>query len=336
MLRAAIIGATGYTGAELVRLLHGHPSVEVTAYVGHSTAGQRLADVLPGTRGILDAEVETFDAGAIAERADVAFTALPHGASAPSVRALRQRGTVVLDLSADFRLRDLGLYARWYGEHGAPELNDAAVYGLVELTRDAITRADLIAVPGCYPTAAILAGIPMVRAGLRGPLIVDAKSGTSGAGRLAKARTHFSETSEGVRGYAVGGRHRHTPEMEQALGHPVVFSPHLVPMIRGILATVYARCDASDVALTESARAMYAGSPSVVVLDAGDHPDTQWVRASNRALISYRRDEARGVVVAQAAIDNLVKGAAGQAVQCMNVRFGFDEGAGLVQPAAWP
>ncbi len=343
---AAVVGATGYTGAELVRLLHGHPHIELGPLVGSSTAGRTIADVLPSLAGVVAGSIEGFDAASIARRADVAFCALPHGASAPTVAALREAGVVVFDLSADFRLRELEVYTQWYGAHGAPELLSSAVYGLVELHREALRRAELVAVPGCYPTASILALAPLLSAGLVEPegLVVDAKSGVSGAGRKPGAATHFAEVAEGLRAYKAGGLHRHTPEIEQALGAvagrsvTLTFTPHLVPMSRGILVTAYAAARPGVTAerCTDAARRLYEGSPSVVVRDAGTHPDTLWVRGSNRAQLAYHLDGRTGRVIAMSVIDNLVKGAAGQAVQGANVRFGFPEGAGLQALAAWP
>jgi N-acetyl-gamma-glutamyl-phosphate reductase len=345
-IRVAVVGATGYTGAELLRLLQGHPAAQVVAITGHGKAGQRIAGVLPSFHGTLAGEVAATDPDAIAASAEAAFCALPHGASAPIVRKLRERGLVVFDLSADFRLKDVAVYREWYGEHEAPELLSGAVYGLCELEREALRSADLVAVPGCYPTSAALAIAPLVKAGLLDldSLVVDAKSGASGAGRGLSESTHFAQLSEGVRAYKVAGRHRHTPEIEQTLsklaGRAVrlTFTPHLVPMIRGILATVYARL-ASDVGAercTELARALYEGSPSVTVLDPGVDPDTQWVRGSNRCFVSYSVDQRTGRVIAQAAIDNLVKGASGQALQCFNLRFGLAEGLGLEAVGLFP
>lgn len=346
-VRVAVVGATGYTGAELVRLLSGHPEAELVALVGHSTAGEPVASVLPSLAGLVSGEVRPFDAGRIAEEADAAFCALPHGASAEKVAALREAGVPVFDLSADFRLRDLSTYRQWYGDHGAEGLLGQAVYGLPELYRAPLRSADLVAVPGCFPTACVLPAAPLLREGLielDGPIVVDAKTGVSGAGRGAKPRTHLPETAEGIRAYSIAGRHRHTPEIEQELsvaaGAPVrvIFSPHLVPMIRGILATVYLRPkEGVDAArCTAAARALYEGSPSVHVLDPESNPDTLWIRGSNRAHLSYTDDARSGWIVAQAAIDNLVKGASGQGLQCMNIRFGLDEGAGLRHPATWP
>lgn len=345
-VRVAIVGATGYTGAELVRLLSVHRRVELVSLVGHGKAGQPIATVLPSLAGLMSGNIEAFDADAIASRATVAFCGLPHGASAPIVKELRARGLVVLDLSADFRLKDIATHEAWYGAHHAPELAPSAVYGLPELHREALRSADLIAVPGCYPTAAILPLAPLFAKGLiePGPIVIDAKSGVSGAGRAPSERTHFAETTEGFRAYKIAGTHRHTPEIEQELarvgGHEVrvTFTPHLVPMTRGILSTSYLRpkpgVDAAR--CVAEARAMYEGSPSVFVHEPGACPDTLWVRGSNRAHLAYVIDERTGFLIAQGAIDNLVKGASGQAIQCLNVRFGFPEGEGLAMPAAWP
>lgn len=345
-LPVAIVGATGYTGAELVRLLAVHPRVEIVALVGHGKAGLPVERVLPSLAGIVSGAIEAFDADAIARRAKAAFSALPHGASAPIVKELRARGVVVLDLSADFRLRDLAQHLEWYGEHPAPELAQGAVYGLPELHRGELASADLVAVPGCYPTAAILPLAPLLARDLLegGPIVIDAKSGVSGAGRAPSERTHFAETTEGIRAYKIAGAHRHTPEIEQELARVarrevrVTFTPHLVPMTRGILASAYVRPRAGvDAArCTAEARAFYEGSPSVHVMEPGGCPDTLWVRGSNRAHVSYALDDRTGLLLAQGAIDNLVKGASGQAIQCLNVRFGFPEGEGLSMPAAWP
>jgi N-acetyl-gamma-glutamyl-phosphate reductase len=344
-IRIAVVGATGYTGAELLRLLLAHPSVEVTSVIGQSKAGRPIADVLPSLAGILSGVVESFDADRVAETADAAFCALPHGASAGIVASLHERGLRVFDLSADFRLQDREVYSTWYGEHRAPELFGKAVYGLVELHRAALRDATLVAVPGCYPTAANLALAPLVNAKLISTegIIVDAKSGVSGAGRSPSEKTHLPESSEGIRAYKLIS-HRHTPEIEQELSRlsnqsvQVLFTPHLVPMTRGILSTAYAvAAPGVDAArCTEAARALYEGSPSVVVLDAGSAPDTLWVRGSNRVHVSYTFDPRTGRIIALSAIDNLVKGASGQAIQCMNVSYGLPEGEGLMQAAQWP
>lgn len=346
-VRVAVIGATGYTGAELLRLLVGHPRVQVTRVVGHGKAGQAIAHVLPSFHGVLDGTIAAFDAEDVRAHADVAFLALPHGAAAAVAKELRARGVLVLDLSADFRLHDRAVHAEWYGADHAPDLAKDAVYGLPELHREALRTADLIAVPGCFPTASTLALAPLLRDRLvltKG-LVIDAKTGVSGAGRSPLPNTHFPETSEGIRAYKAGGQHRHTPEIEQELSGVageairVVFTPHLVPMTRGILATAYAVAvgeGTTAARCTEAARALYAGSPVVSVLEPGSHPDTLWVRGSARAHVAYARDERTGTIVAMAAIDNLGKGASGQAVQCLNVRLGFDEDAGLRGVAMFP
>ncbi len=345
-IRATIVGGTGYTGAELVRLVLAHPSLELASIVGNTSAGKSVAEVLPSLRGIVDGDVQPLDPDAIAEQADVAFCALPHAASANAVGALRQRGQKVFDLSADFRFEDLSVYEAWYGKHPVPERVSEAVYGLVELHRDELRGADLVAVPGCYPTAATLALAPLVKNGLilTEGIAVDAKSGVSGAGRGVSSATHFPETGEGVRAYKAGA-HRHGPEIEQELsrlaGAPIqiAFVPHLIPMTRGILATCYAQPVGSNLTAAqciEAARELYQGSPSVQVLDEGQHPDTLWVRGSNRVHLGYAQDRRGGTIIAMSAIDNLVKGASGQAIQCLNVRFGLDEGSGLQAPAQWP
>lgn len=341
----AVVGASGYTGAELLRLLATHPRAEVVAVYAKRAAGQRLTDVFPHLTGAYDLVVEEFDADALAARAQVAFSALPHADSATVVAALRARGVTTLDLSADFRLRDPAAWRAWYGgehDHPAPSLLMEAVYGLPERHRAALRDATLVAVPGCYPTASILAIAPLVDRDLvaRDGLIVDAKSGASGAGRTPGPSTHLPEAGEGIRAYKVGGAHRHTPEIEQELGGAaVLFTPHLVPMSRGILACVYATptdpslsADAYRAALADA----YAGEPFVDVLPPGRLPDTAHVRGSNRVQVTAIYDPRSRRVLAMSAIDNLVKGAAGQAIQCMNLALGLDETAGLTQVALFP
>lgn len=344
-IRVSIVGATGYTGAELLRLVLGHPSLELAKIVGQSKAGQRVEQVLPSFTGLIEGEIERYDAEAIAASSDAVFCALPHKTSAPIVAELAEKGVVVFDLSADFRLRERSVYEEWYGPHGAPESFGSAAYGLVELYRESLRDAKIVAVPGCYPTAATLSLAPLIKAGLvsEDGIVVDAKSGVSGAGRSPGPATHLPESAEGIRAYKVA-THRHTPEIEQELSIiagrdlRVLFVPHLVPMTRGILTTSYAiaKNGADAAKATEAARELYQGSPSVVIRDPGVCPDTLWVRGSNRLQIAYAEDKRTGRLIALAAIDNLVKGASGQAVQCLNVRFGLDEGAGLLGAPSWP
>jgi len=338
----AIVGASGYTGAELFRLLHAHPQVEIAGVYGKSSAGKRLADVYPQLHGISELVLEAADADAIAARAEIVFSALPHGESAQLCETLVARGRRVLDLSADFRLRDLAAHRAWYGDHHAPEMVGRAVYGLPELHRRELREATLVAVPGCYPTAAILAALPLVEAGLIGqPLVVDAKSGVSGAGRSPSLSTHFPEAAEGIRPYKIAGAHRHTPEIEQELarvaGAPVriTFTPHLVPMSRGILACVYGAAR-GDSGFHECLVERWRGEPFVTVLPLGTLPDTSFVRGSNRAHVAVAHDARAGVLVAMSAIDNLVKGASGQAVQCLNLMMGWPETTGLTAVAPFP
>ncbi len=341
LLRVALIGASGYTGAELCRLLLGHPRVRITSAHARSSAGKPLAEIFPQLAGVLDLTVEAVDVDAIAAGADVIFSALPHGEGAPIVSALHARGARVLDLSADLRLRDRDAHRRWYGDDHSGGLR--AVYGLPERHRDELRGARLVAVPGCYPTAAVLAVAPLLAAGLvePRPLVVDAKSGVSGAGRGLSLGVHFAEIGEGIRAYKPAGAHRHTPEIEQELSLAaggdvrITFTPHLVPMSRGILSCVYATPRAER-GFREAMLAAYAKEPFVTVLPEGALPDTSHVRGSNRAHVSVSFDARAHLVVAMAAIDNLVKGASGQAVQCLNLMMGWPETLGLEAVAPFP
>ncbi len=354
----AIIGASGYTGAELARLLALHPDVEIAQVMARRAAGQRLGDVFPhlaGAGGRLDLPIEAFDADAVAARSKVAFACLPHGEAAPIVAALVERGVTTLDLSADFRLHDAAAWASWYASadhpaHPAPGLLPRAVYGLPERHRAALRGASLVAVPGCYPTASILAIAPLLDARLVAAdgLVIDAKSGASGAGRSPGQATHLPEAAEGVRAYKVAGAHRHTAEIEQELGLAagapltVLFTPHLLPMSRGILSCVYAAPRDADAAAADPDRFRraladaYAGEPFVDVLPPGRLPDTAHVRGSNRVQLTAVYDPRSRRVLAMSAIDNLVKGASGQAVQCMNLALGLRETTGLEQVALFP
>lgn len=346
-LRVGIVGVTGYAGGELVRLIYGHPKLSLNLVCARSAVGKPLSKVIPTMAGLDLPDVTPIDDVALAAQ-DLVFMALPHGVSAELADRIlsRHTGTVVVDLSADFRLTHQAVFEKWYGAHGAPARFGSAAYGLVELNRQAIGDASLIAVAGCYPTASVLAAAPLVQSGLltSSHLIIDAKSGVAGAGRTPSSATHLPESAEGIRAYKAGGRHRHIPEIEQSLSSlhtervHVTFTPHLVPMTRGILSTVYAQVEegASAERVTGLASSMYRESSSVVVHPVGTHPDTLWVRGSNRAHVSYVLDERTNTLIGQCVIDNLVKGAAGQAVQCANVRMGFPEGMGLPELGAWP
>lgn len=336
MLRTAIVGASGFTGAELLRLLAVHPDLDVAHVTGDTAAGTAVADAYPSLAaaygGLRYSAYDAADAAGL----DVVFCALPHGQSQKLVPELRGKVGHVVDLAADFRLPDPELYPQWYGEaHEAPELLGDFVYGLPELGRDAIRGAELIAVPGCYPTAASLALAPLVRAGLvqSTGIVVDAASGVSGAG---KGKFPFAGTDEDFTAYGLLD-HRHTPEIEMTLGGAtVLFTPHLAPMNRGILATCYARPVAAlstDDALACLAD-FYAEEPFVVVSERS--PSTKATLGSNTAHLTARSDPRTGWVVAIAAIDNLVKGASGQAIQCANLALGVDEAAGLPTAGLFP
>lgn len=342
-VRTAILGASGYTGAELVRLLSRHPSAEIAALTADRRAGASLASVFPHLAGVALPDlvrIEEVDFDAI----DVAFCALPHGATHEVVAGLPERVKVV-DLSPDFRLFDTDVYGEWYGEHKAPDLQPSAVYGLTELMRVAVAGARLIANPGCYPTASILPLAPLLDAGLIGTdgIIIDAKSGVSGAGRAAREATLYGEVAEGIHAYGIAS-HRHVPEIEQELTRAagtaitVNFTPHLMPMSRGILSTLYVTlangADADDLRATLDAR--YRDEAFVTVLPAGAAPATRHVRGSNFCLMSVFADRLPGRAIIVSVIDNLVKGASGQAIQNMNLMFGLPETAGLDQQPLFP
>jgi N-acetyl-gamma-glutamyl-phosphate reductase len=341
VLSAAIIGAAGYAGAELTRLLLGHPGFELVAVTSDRDQGRRVSELYPGLASC-DLVYGPHDAAAVARMAEVVFLAVPHTAAMAVVPALLEAGRTVIDASADFRLRDPALYQAWYqAEHTAADLLSEAVYGLPELWRGSLPGARLVACPGCYPTATLLAAAPAVRAGFvgSGRVIVDAISGVSGAGRSLSEATHFMNAADSVAAYKVAS-HRHTPEIAQALGDlgldapAVVFTPHLAPLGRGLLSTVYLECDAALSAdeVHAAYRQAYAGEPFVTVCEPGVQPATGHVRGSNRAHVGVMFDEATHTLVATCAIDNLVKGTAGQAVQCANLALGIEETTGLMAP----
>lgn len=341
MIPVAIIGAAGYAGAELTRLLLGHDGFELVAVTSSQDEGRRVRDLYPGLAGC-DLAYSAHDAAAVAASAAVAFLAVPHTAAMAMAPVLLDAGLVVIDCSADFRLHDATVFESWYAApHTAPELLESAVYGLPELWREDIVGARLVACPGCYPTATLLASAPAIRSGAvtSSRVVVDAISGVSGAGRSLSAATHFVNATESVSAYKVAS-HRHTPEIEQGmedlgLAHAsVVFTPHLAPLDRGLLSTVYFEVDGALGA--EEAHAMYADAyqnePFITVCEPGVQPATSHVRGSNRAHIGVALDERTHTLIVTCAIDNLVKGTAGQAVQCANLVLGFDEGRGLTFP----
>ena len=346
--KIGVLGASGYTGAELVRLLLRHPRAEIVLLTADRRAGKTMADVFPQFAPYaLPTLTSVEEADWQALGLDLAFCALPHGTTQKVIKDLMARApqTKVVDLSADFRLADPAAYAHWYGhEHSAPELQSGAVYGLTEIYRDRIKTARLVANPGCYTTCAELALIPLLKAKAVDPdeIVIDAKSGMTGAGRAAKEEMLFSEVSEGIHAYGVG-RHRHMAELDQefslAAGRDVVvtFTPHLVPMNRGILSTIYVRgLKASPQDLHALLLKSYAKEPFVHVLPFGTVPQTRHVRGSNMTFIGVAADRIAGRAIIGAALDNLTKGASGQAVQNMNLMLGFPETMGLEQVALFP
>jgi N-acetyl-gamma-glutamyl-phosphate reductase len=337
-VRVAVVGSTGYTGYELVVLLHSHPLAELVMLTSQSYVGQPISAVFPALRGVCSLVCEALDVESLVERADVIFVALPHKQSMEVVPDLIRAGKMVVDLSADFRFRNVAVYEEWYQPHTAKGLVDEAVYGLPELYRDKIGNARLVGNPGCYPTGVILAAAPLVSHGLVAfdSLIADCKSGVSGAGRAPTLTTHYCEVNEGFRAYSVG-EHRHTPEIEQELSAlagramRIVFTPHLVPMSRGILTTLYGNLvrETTNEEIRALYEQMYGGAPFVRILDKGQLPSTIHVRGTNYCDIGWRIEPRTGRIIVISAIDNLVRGASGQAVANMNLMCGFAEEAGL-------
>jgi N-acetyl-gamma-glutamyl-phosphate reductase len=338
VIRTGIIGASGYTGAELLRLLAGHPELDLAFATGDTQAGTRAADLYPSLAASYGDLVFAPWDPALVDGVDLVFLGLPHGASQAIVPSLVDMDVKIVDLAADFRLSDADDYPRWYGEpHAAPDLLGTFAYGLPELFRSDITGADRVAVPGCYPTAGNLALAPFVRAGAISTegIVVDAASGVSGAGRPPKAHTTFCAVDEDFTAYGLLD-HRHTAELDQVLGATVLFTPHLAPMNRGILATCYARPtgDLDTSGALDLLTAFYADEPFVVVAERS--PSTKSTLGSNTAQITARVDPRTGWLVVIAAIDNLVKGASGQAVQCANIICDLDEAMGLPSVALYP
>lgn len=342
MIKVGIVGGTGYTGVELLRLLVGHPEVELTAITSRAEAGGTVADMFPSLRGRVSLKFS--DPGlAQLKDCDLVFFATPNGVAMQQAGDLLAAGVRVIDLAADFRIKDVKLWEKWYGmSHAAPELVAEAIYGLPEMNREQIRSARLIANPGCYPTAIQLGFLPLMELDCvdLGYLIADAKSGVSGAGRKAETHILFAEASDNFKAYGVGG-HRHLPEISQGLSNAagsqvrLTFVPHLTPMIRGIHATLYARIrkEADFQSLYER---RFSNEPFVDVLPFGAHPDTRSVRAANTCRIAIHRPQGGDTLVVLSVIDNLVKGAAGQAVQNMNLMFGYDECLGLDQVPVLP
>jgi N-acetyl-gamma-glutamyl-phosphate reductase len=336
MIKVGIVGGTGYTGVELLRLLAIHEAVEVAVITSRAESGRRVDDLFPNLRGHYDLSFSNPDLTQL-RSCDVVFFATPHNVAMNLVPELLAEGVRVIDLSADYRIRDPQLWSQWYGEpHASPELLASAVYGLPEVNREKIVGANLIACPGCYPTSVLLGLIPLLANNLVDPesVIASSASGVSGAGRQAKIDNLHSEVSDSFKAYAVTG-HRHLPEIEQGLsdahGSPVkiTFVPHLLPIVRGIHSTLFARLRKPAEALQEMYEAFYADEPFVDVLPAGMYPQTRTVKGANRCQLSVAVPQNRDTVVVMSAIDNLVKGASGQAIQNMNIALGLPESMGL-------
>lgn len=342
--KVAILGASGYTGSELLRFLLVHPGVEVTHLTAEKHAGKELSEVFPHLSEYLDLELKPLDPDSVPSDVDIVFAALPHGASAKIVSALYSRDIKIIDLGADFRL-SLERYEKWYGEHPCPELIEESVYGLPELYRNEIKDAKLVANPGCYPESSILGLAPLLKEDIieTDSIIIDSKSGVTGAGRSPSLDTHFCEVNEGLKAYKIG-EHRHMPEIEEVLSDysgrdvRVMFSPHLIPMDRGILSTIYVRLtkDRTTEELLKLYGEHYEEEKFVRISPEGVYPSTAHVRGSNFCDIGLRVNSENNTAVIVSVIDNLVKGASGQAVQNMNIMMGWDESEGLSGPPVFP
>ncbi len=341
MVKVAVIGATGYAGAELVRILSAHPHAELTIITSRQYAGQLFSDVYPAMAGVVRLTCRPFSEEIVSEAADVVFTALPHKTSMGIVPGLIRRGKKVIDLSADFRFKDPAVYEAWYEPHEAKDLLKTAVYGLPELYFDDIRRASLVGNPGCYPTSVLLPLLPLIKAPFVDPdsIVADAKSGTSGAGRSVSLATHYCEVNEVFKAYKVA-EHRHNPEMDEILslfcGRTIhtTFTPHLVPMTRGMLTTIYIGLQ-EDVSIQDVASQLdsfYTDQPFVRICPTGRFPSTLYVKGTNYCDIGFQVATRTKRLILISAIDNLVKGASGQAVQNMNIMLGLPETAGLDQP----
>ena len=343
MIKVGVIGGTGYTGAELLRLLTGHPNVEIAAVTSRSNQGELVSDIYPNLRGIVDVPFVTPELNNLSG-CDVVFFATPHGVAQSSVPSFLAAGIKVIDLSADFRLRDQSVWEKWYGQpHQASDMLPRAVYGLPEVNREAIVDAALVACAGCYPTSIQLGLLPLLRQGCidSSDIIANSASGVSGAGRQANISTLLSEASDSFKAYGASG-HRHQPEIEQGLediaGHSVglTFVPHLLPIIRGIHTTIYANLVDLNVDIQELYEHHFKNEPFIDVLPAGSHPETRTVRGSNYCRIAVHRPNDGRKVIILVVEDNLTKGASGQAIQCMNLMFGLSETLGLMMPGLLP
>jgi len=341
--KIGIVGATGYTGVELLRLLVKHPDVEISFVTSRSNAGTRVDAMYPNLRGYIDIEFSDPSTDALAE-CDLVFFATPNGIAMNHVPELLKAQTKVIDLAADFRIKDVSVWSKWYGmTHACPELLSEAVYGLPEINREQLKTANLVANPGCYPTSVILGLMPLLESKLvdLDNIIADTKSGVSGAGKKANVSALFSEMGESFKAYGVGG-HRHQPEIAQILSQlsdqsvDLTFVPHLLPIIRGIHATIYSRTDVDATSMQALYEKRYANEPFVDVLPQGSHPETRNVKASNMCQIAIHKSTETSRLVVLSVIDNLVKGAAGQAIQNMNIMFNFDETTALDRPALLP
>lgn len=342
MIRAGIVGATGYTGAELIRLLLTHKNVEITALTSRQYKDQIFSDIYPCFRQVADIKIDEYNLENIAKSCDVVFTALPHQVPMGIIPGLLERGLKVIDLSADFRFNSKSLYEDFYCEHLAPELIEKSVYGLCEINTDAIRNASLIGNPGCYPTCSLLGILPFIKNGFASPddIIIDAKSGASGAGRGLSLANHFCELDEGFRAYKVAA-HRHRPEIEEKIfsfsGKKsfISFTPHLIPLVRGMLATIYLKAEngINESDIRNSLVDFYKDSSFVRILPADQMPDIKHVAGSNYCDINFKYDKNSNRIIVVSVIDNLVKGASGQAVQNMNIMFGLDEKEGLLGTA---
>ncbi|PKM90595.1 MAG: N-acetyl-gamma-glutamyl-phosphate reductase [Firmicutes bacterium HGW-Firmicutes-12] len=346
MIKASVLGATGYAGQELVRMLYQHEYVEIVGLGTQSYAGKPFSEIYPHFNGVVDTECLNIDDPALINAAEVIFLALPHGLSLPYVEAASKIGKKVIDLGADFRLKSPSVYTKWYKTTGPSlELLKQAVYGLPEVYRQDIKEANIIANPGCYPTTAILALAPLLKNKLidTNYIIIDSKSGVSGAGRSLVVNSLFSEVDGDLKAYGIP-QHRHTPEIEQELtllaenDVMVTFTPHLIPMIRGMMSTVYTRPNqnVTQIEIEEAYQNFYSNEPFIRILPQGQYPHTKWVLGTNYCDIGLSWDERTGRLRIISAIDNLVKGASGQAVQNMNIMYGLNENLGLARIAMYP